>query len=458
MHRVCTTYATSSFPAAWGVLSLERMSANEIAPPPQQTTPTQSESAHCACRQSQEQFVGRTFDRMRLAPSQRELLLHSFREVTVQIPLEITVDGERELKTFTGWRVQHNQARGPFKGGLRYHPRVSLDEIRALAQLMTWKTALVDVPFGGAKGGIAVDPATLGRADLEVLTKRFMQKLEPVLGPNRDIPAPDVNTNPQVMAWLFEEYSKVHGQTPAIVTGKPLTLGGSAGRLEATGHGVAYLASLAAARHGMALSRARVVVQGFGNVGSHAARRMQELGARVVGLSDVNGGIYAEAGIDVAAAARQLRDDGRLSGTPNTQVVSNAELLAVPCEVLIPAAMEATIHCDNEAAVQARLIVEGANMPITHKADERLRQRGVVVVPDLLANAGGVIASYFEWAQNIQQYAWTRDRVIERLELKLQESFEHVCALAAETEGDLRMTAYEVAVARVLEAIELRGF
>lgn len=417
-----------------------------------------SENLHCACHDSQEHFVGRTFDRMGLAREQRELLLHSFREVSVQIPLEIDRDGERRLTTFVGWRVQHNQSRGPFKGGLRYHPAVSPGEIRALAQLMTWKTALVDVPFGGAKGGIAVDPETLRRTDLETLTKRFMQKLEPVLGPNRDIPAPDVNTNPRVMAWLFEEYSKVHGQTPAIVTGKPIALGGCSGRLEATGHGVAYLASLAAARQGIPLEGSRAVVQGFGNVGYHAALRLAELGARVVAVSDVSGGIHAEAGIDIAAAAQHLSDTGSLSGTPGTLAITNDQLLATPCELLVPAAMEATINCDNVSNVRAQLIVEAANMPVTHRADQRLRQRGVVLVPDLLANAGGVIVSYFEWAQNIQQYAWPKAKVMQRLETKLRQSFEHLCAMSSAGELDLRTLAYEVAITRVLEAIELRGF
>ena len=355
----------------------------------------------CHCQDNQRHFLDRALSRLRLGASERELLLHSFREISVQIPLEVTRDGRRALQTLTGFRVQHNHARGPFKGGLRFHPEVNLGETRALAQRMTWKTALVDVPFGGAKGGIAVDPRDLASAELEILTKRFTQKLAPVIGVHEDVPAPDVNTNPQVMAWMFEEYSKAHGYTPAIVTGKPLELGGASGRLEATGHGVAFVTRRACRELSIDLEGARIAVQGFGNVGSHAARRLAELGARVIALSDVYGGVYAEPGIDIPAAQAHVAEAGRLAGLPGTEAIGNDALLQLPCEVLIPAALDGTVHCDNEAGLRARVVVEAANMPVTHMADESLADRGVIVVPDILANAGGVTASYFEWVQNI---------------------------------------------------------
>ena len=356
---------------------------------------TSPERIECCCTDNQATFLGHAFDRLALNDAQRQLLLHSFREITVQIPLES--DGSSgSLRTFTGYRVQHNHARGPFKGGLRYHPSVKLDEIRALAQLMTWKTALVDIPFGGAKGGITVDPSTLRPHELETLTKRFTQKMVPVIGEHQDIPAPDVNTNAQHMAWIFEEYSKVCGHRPAVVTGKPVELGGSLGREEATGHGVAEVAAWAARDLGIDISSARVVIQGFGNVGSHAARRLSEIGARVIAVSDVHGGVIRESGLDVPNAIAHVGQTGRLEGLGGTEPISNDELLGLPCEILIPAAMEGAIHCGNVDKVRAQLVVEAANMPTTHMADEHLRDAGVTVIPDLLANAGGVIVSYFE--------------------------------------------------------------
>ncbi len=412
----------------------------------------------CFCTENQEHFLQRSFDNLELDGAQRQLLLHSFREVTVQIPLKSMVGGREVLRTFSGYRVQHNHARGPFKGGLRYHPEVNLDEIRALAQLMTWKTALVEIPFGGAKGGIAVDPATLTKDELEILTKRFTQKMAPVLGEYQDIPAPDVNTNPQVMAWIFEEYSKTHGHTPAIVTGKPIELGGSPGRLEATGYGVAFITGLACRDAGLPIAGAQVVIQGFGNVGSHAALRLAEMGARIIGLSDVHGGVFASEGIDVKAAVAYSAKNGRLEGLPGCRGITNQELLELPCEVLIPAALEGTIDCDNEPYIRAKLIVEAANLPVTHAADRRLRERGVTIVPGILANAGGVVASYFEWVQNIQQFPWERQTVIGRMEERLAAAYRTVREAAREGRVDMRTAAYDLSVRRVLRAIELRGF
>ena len=417
---------------------------------------TSTERLECCCTHNQETFLGHAFDRLGLNEAQRQLLLHSFREITVQIPLES--DDPASCRTFTGYRVQHNHARGPFKGGLRYHPSVQLDEIRALAQLMTWKTALVDIPFGGAKGGITVDPSGLQRHELETLTKRFTQKMAPVLGEHQDIPAPDVNTNAQHMAWIFEEYSKLCGHRPAVVTGKPIELGGSLGREEATGHGVAEIAVRAARDHGLDISSARVVIQGFGNVGSHAARRLTEIGARVIAVSDVYGGVLCESGLDVPNATAHVEQTGRLEGLEGTEPMSNDELLALPCEILIPAALEAAIHCGNVDDVHARLVVEAANMPVTHMADAHLQDAGVTIVPDLLANAGGVTVSYFEWVQNIQQFPWTRDSVLARLDDRLSRAYDSVRSAAQANEISMRTAAYEQAVQRTLHAIELRGY
>jgi glutamate dehydrogenase (NAD(P)+) len=412
----------------------------------------------CNCQDNQRHFLERTFERLSLEESQRQLLLQSFREVSIQIPLRVHKNGKERLCTFTGYRVQHNHARGPFKGGLRFHPEVNLGEVRALAQLMTWKTALVDIPFGGAKGGISVDPQMLSKDELETLTKRFTQKMAPVLGEHQDIPAPDVNTNPQVMAWLFEEYSKAHGHSPAIVTGKPVEIGGSIGRLEATGHGVAYIAAMAAHDLGMPIANTRVVIQGFGNVGSHTARRLEEVGARVIALSDVHGGVINENGIDVNKAIAHVTNTGRLDGLEHTRPITNEELIALPCDILIPAALDGVINCDNEDEIKAKLVVEAANMPITHMADTRLRELGITIVPDILANAGGVIVSYFEWVQNIQQFPWDRKIVFERLEQYLSRAYEAVHRLAERDKVDLRTAAYELAIRRVSKAIALRGF
>ncbi len=418
------------------------------------------ERKHCQCQDTQTHFLERAIESLHLEAAQRKLLLSSFRETTVSIPLRPhrSDDDGGELYTYIGYRVQHNHARGPFKGGLRFHPSVSLGEIRALAQLMTWKTALVNIPFGGAKGGIAVDTTLLSQHALEVLTKRFVQKMAPVFGVHEDIPAPDVGTNPQVMAWILEEYSKTHGYTPAIVTGKPMELGGSAGRLEATGYGVAYLADKVASEIGLSIENASVVVQGFGNVGFHSARHLDAKGARVIALSDARSGVICEAGIDIERARSHVAETGWLENLPGTEPVSNAELLELPCDILIPAAIEATINCDNAESIRARLIVEAANIPVTHLADMTLRERGITIVPDLLANAGGVLASYYEWVQNLQEFPWEYDTVLRRLEQRLCRVYEQVRHLAQQGNTDLRTAAYELAIGRVNQAMALRGF
>jgi glutamate dehydrogenase (NAD(P)+) len=368
-------------------------------------------------------------------------------------------DDQKTLHTFQGYRVQHNHARGPFKGGLRFHPDVNLGEIRALAQLMTWKTALIDIPFGGAKGGIAVDPETLNEAELEHLTRRFCQKMTPIIGDHEDIPAPDMGTGTKVMAWLLDEYSKTRGFSPTIVTGKPLALGGSVGRLEATGYGVSHLThKVVNELLSLSPKASRVVIQGFGNVGSHTAIRLAQMGFRIIGLSDVYGAVMSDTGIDIDAAVEHTTKTGRLSGLPESETITNEELLALPCDILIPAALEAAINCDNESAIQTKLIIEAANMPITHRADVKLQDRGIIIVPDLLANAGGVLVSYFEWVQNLQQFPWDKETVQSRLELRLSEVYERVRDIAGERQMDLRSAAYELAIKRVSEAMSLRGF
>lgn len=422
------------------------------------TMDTVTEKKQCQCQNTQFHFLEQAFESLGLTAAQRTLLLSPFRETTISIPLKTVRTNGYTLQTFQGYRVQHNHARGPFKGGLRFHPNVDLGEIRALAQLMTWKTALVDIPFGGAKGGIAVDPSILTESELEILTKRFTQKMSPILGVHKDIPAPDVGTTPQVMAWILEEYSKSHGYTPAIVTGKPLELGGSEGRLEATGQGVAFLTAKAAELHSISIVGARIVIQGFGNVGANTAKRLAEMGARIIAVSDAHGGVFNESGIDIKVAQKFIAEKTWLENLPDTTNISNAELLSLPCDILIPAALEATIDCDNANTIKARLLVEAANIPVTHEADITLRDHGITIIPDLLANSAGVLASYYEWVQNLQEFPWDYDTVINRLEHRMDSVFNQVHDLACELKSDFRTAAYHLAIGRVNRAIELRGF
>ncbi len=377
-----------------------------------------------------------------------------FREVKVELPLRLA-DGT--MRTYHGYRIQHDNSRGPMKGGLRFHPRVDLDEVRALASLMTWKTAVVDVPFGGAKGGIDCDPKELTLKELEYLTRLFIGRIHMLIGENEDIPAPDVNTNPQVMAWIVDEYAKYRGFTPGIVTGKPLPLGGLVGRLAATGHGVAIVTERAAPDVGVTLRGARVAVQGFGNVGSWAAHSLSALGARVVAVSDVYGGVFHGDGLDVTALMAESKSAGSITGFDGVEQITNAELLALDVDILVPAAMEKAIRSDNASDVRARMVVEGANAPITPTADEMLMARGIAVVPDILANAGGVTGSYFEWVQNTQRFRWTAERVENELVRTLTTAYADVRATATEFDCSLRSAAFILGVRRVAEATELRG-
>lgn len=382
------------------------------------------------------------------------LIKNPDRELKVELPL---VHDDGTLHVYTGFRVQHNNVRGPFKGGIRYHPEVDLDEVRALAALMTWKTAIVDLPFGGAKGGITCDPRTLSEKELEQLTRSFTKGIDPIIGPNTDIPAPDVNTNAQVMSWFLDEYSRRHGFSPACVTGKPVDLFGSYGREAATGRGVVITFREAARALGIDMKRSRVAIQGFGNVGSNTAKILADAGGTVVAVSDVFGGIYNKKGIDIPALLEHLQKTKGVKGFPGTEALTNEELLECDCDVLIPAALGGQVTKANASRVKAKLIVEGANEPLTYEADEILEAKGTRVVPDILANAGGVTVSYFEWAQNLQQFRWEEDRVNAELEKIMVRAFGQVWQKTQQHKVPMRVGAYVVAIERVARATALRG-
>jgi len=394
-------------------------------------------------------------DRIGLDDDARVVLRSSYREVSVQIPVR-QADGR--IHCYSGFRVQHNGARGPYKGGVRYHPEVDLDEVRALAALMTWKTALVDVPFGGAKGGVNCDPCELTPDETQLITRSFIDKISKLIGPQRDIPAPDVNTDAQVMAWMMDEYGKLFGHTPAIVTGKPLSLGGSQGREAATGRGVVFCLREAAPLLDLRPDGARMVIQGFGNVGGWAGRIAQGLGAKVIAASDAYGAIHHEAGIDADELAEHVRHGGRLPDFPGVEVITPEELLALECDVLVPAALGGMIHAGNADTINARMIIEGANSPTTPQADEILHDKGILVVPDALANAGGVIVSYFEWVQNLQHLAWDEREVNDRLGTRMRKAFRAVHQRSKETGESLRVASYALAIQRVAEASRDRGY
>jgi glutamate dehydrogenase (NAD(P)+) len=395
-------------------------------------------------------------ERLDLPDDVAAVLRSSYREVQVQVPVRL---GDGKVHVFSGYRVQHNGARGPYKGGIRFHPEVDLDEVRALAELMTWKTAIVNIPYGGAKGGVNVDPSKLESKELQAVTRSFMDKIEKVLGPQRDIPAPDVGTNAQVMAWLMDEYGKLHGHTPACVTGKPIALEGSYGREAATGRGVVQMFCEAAPEIDLDPAEATFVIQGFGNVGAWAARLMQELGARMVGVADASGAIANADGIDAEKLADHVNDGGEVSDFDgDMEQIDPSELVALECDVFIPAALGGMIHKDNADGMRCRMMVEGANSPTTPKADEILNEKGVFIVPDVLANAGGVVVSYFEWVQNLQHFQWEEDEVNEKLSGIMRRAFREVAERAREGNTPMRPAAYELGIERVVEAASTRGY
>lgn len=392
---------------------------------------------------------------LNLEDDMRAVLIEPWREIQVALPV-LMDDGN--VRVFRGYRSQHNAARGPYKGGIRYHPNADLNHVRALGMLMTWKTALADVPFGGAKGGVSVDPRELSTHELNRLTRRYTMSMHHVLGVNRDIPAPDLGTSAQTMAWIMDAYGSIHGHTPGIVTGKPIELGGSLGRAEAPGRGAAIVGTRAIVDNGSTPEQSTVVVQGYGAVGSSAAKTISEDGAKVIAVSDVDGAIINSRGLDIDALDRIVIEGGVVSDFADADQLNNDELLELKCDVLIPAAIEDVITTQNASKVQADIIVEGANRPVTSGADEILVDSNKQVVPDILANAGGVIASYFEWAQNIQVFNWELERVNRELDQLINRAYDVTRARTEQTGSTMREAAFDVAVSRVAETIKIRSY
>jgi glutamate dehydrogenase (NAD(P)+) len=403
---------------------------------------------------AQQQF-DHAAEKLDLDDGMRRVLRVPQRELTVNFP--VTMD-DGDVRVFTGYRIQHNVSRGPAKGGIRYHQDVTLDEVRALAMWMSWKCACVNIPFGGGKGGVIVDPKKLSIREVEGLTRRFTTEISPLIGPDRDIPAPDVNTNAQTMAWMMDTFSMHHGYTiSGVVTGKPISIGGSLGRNEATARGAVFTLLQASAALRRPLSGARVSIQGYGNAGSIAATLLADEGASIVAVSDSTGGIHDPSGLDPSRVSAWKREHGTVVGFPGSEEISNQQVLEVECEILVPAALENQITRHNAPRVKAGIVAEAANGPTTPEADEILHDRGVFVIPDILCNAGGVTVSYFEWVQDMQSFFWTEERINESLKGIMDRAFESVHTMSTRHEVDMRTAAYMVAVARVAEATTLRG-
>jgi len=393
---------------------------------------------------------------MNLDPNIHEILKYPKRVLCVYIPVKMD-DGR--IKVFKGFRSQHNDALGPFKGGIRYHPNVTMDEVIALSMWMTWKCSVVGLPYGGGKGGVICNPKEMSLGEIERLSRGYFYAISRIVGPEIDIPAGDVNTSSREMAWFMDEYSKIKGyNVPGVITGKPVQIGGSEGRTESTGLGVAIVGREAAKRLGIDLKNAKVIVQGFGNVGYYSAYFMEKLGCKIVGVSDSKGGVYNEKGFEVDALWNFKVKNGTVVGFPNAKILTNEEILEQECDILIPAALENQITEKNANKIKAKLILEGANGPTTPEADEILYKRGVMVVPDILANAGGVSVSYFEWVQNLQGYYWSKDEVFDKLDKLLVKAFNKVYETYEEYKIDMRMAAYVRAVSRVVEAMKIRGW
>ena len=410
--------------------------------------------SHSKFWQNAHLYFDRVYQSMNLDPTWRSVLSTPKRVLTVSCPVRMD-DGR--IQVFTGYRAQHSNARGPFKGGIRYDTAVNMDEVMALAMLQTWKNALVDLPYGGAKGGVVCDPRKLSMTEKERLTRRYTSEIMPIIGPMQDIPAPDAGTDAQVMSWVLDTYSMMIGQQAlGVVTGKPVTLGGSLGREEATGRGVMYVLRKFLSTQNKKLSDVRIAVQGFGNVGFHAARLLAERGATIVAISERASGLFDEGGIDIDAAGRLYRENGTLNGLEGDSI-TNEELLACECDVVIPAAMENTVTAAVAPHIKARIVCEGANGPTTPEADEILRENGVTLLPDILANAGGVTVSYFEWVQGLENFFWDIKRVNSELQIIMERAFDQVNAKADEADCDYRTAAYTIAISRVAEALRLKG-
>jgi len=399
-------------------------------------------------------FFREAADQLDLSPRIERLLVTPQREVRVEVPLRRD-DGR--IDTFIGFRIQHDNARGPMKGGLRYHPAVDDDEVRSLASLMTWKTAVVDLPYGGAKGGVSCDPSTFSALELERLTRKFTDRIHEIIGPDRDIPAPDMNTNAQVMAWIMDQYSKYHGFSPAVVTGKPVDFHGSLGREAATGKGVFLATREALTDAGREMKGTTFVVQGFGNVGSFASKFFHEAGGHVVAVSDVNGGIRNPEGLDIPALIDHVQRTRTVVDFPGVDRISNEELLATECDVLVPAALDRVITLENAGDLRTGMVVEAANGPVDPEGDKILREREITVLPDILANAGGVTVSYFEWVQNIQQFSWPEEKINDELETIMVRAYRSVRRIAKEKSLPLRTAAFILGIGRVGKATTTRG-
>ena len=375
------------------------------------------------------------------------------RELKVEIPFR---KDNGEIDSVVGFRVQHNNTRGPFKGGIRYHHHVDIEEVRSLATLMTWKTALIDIPYGGGKGGIGINPGDYSKTELERISRKFFRAIDPIIGVNIDIPAPDVNTNAQVMSWFMDEYSQTHGYTPGIVTGKPLELGGSEGREAATGRGTAIITREAAEKWNIDLKGAKVVVQGFGNVGSYAAKFLNEYGCKIIGVSDISGGLYAPDGFDVDELFDYNYEHRTIEGYQHGKKITNEELLALECDFLIPAALGSAINEDNVDSLNCKIIIEAANGPVTGEAANKLWKKKIAIIPDILTNAGGVTVSYFEWVQNLQQFKWPEDEINQKLEQKMVAVFNEVYSVKQNKNVPMRIASFMVAIDRVSTAYNLR--
>lgn len=399
-------------------------------------------------------FIAAALQQLKLDPRYETLLITPCRELRVEIIIE---HDDGTIGNFIGYRIQHDNARGPFKGGLRYHPDVDLDEVRSLASLMTWKTALVGVPFGGAKGGIQCDPKELSRRELEQLTRKFVDQLAEFIGPKTDIPAPDVNTNAGVMAWIFDQYSKRHGFAPGVVTGKPVDMHGSLGRDAATGRGCLYAIREVLKHDGKKVEDQRYVIQGFGNVGSWFGRLTHELGGKIMAVSDYKGGIFNGDGLDIPAVYDHMKKTGSVVEAPNSEPISNEDLLKAECDVLVPAALGHVLTADNAPEVRAKYVLEGANGPTTADADEIFDSRGVVGIPDIYANAGGVSVSYMEWVQNNQHITWAEEEVNARLDQIMVQAHGRMRRAQREFGCSLRTAAFVAALKHVKEATDMRG-
>lgn len=433
-----TKQLTGTFVSTWYAIHYKRLGGFEL-------------KAHDATTY----FFNKAADQLCLPDWIRKVLVTSKRELSVQVIVEMD-DGR--VETFLGYRVQHDNARGPMKGGLRFHPDVDLSEVRSLASLMTWKTAVANIPFGGAKGGVAVDPGCLSRKELERLTRAFVDGIHDVIGPDTDIPAPDMGTTHEVMSWMRNQWEKYHGFNPAVITGKPVEEYGAKGREEATGRGVGLLAIKLLKRNGIKVENCRTAIQGFGNVGSHAAKFLSEAAFPIVAISDISGCYYNPTGLDILAALRHTLKHKSLAGFKGADVLPVDDLLELDVDLLIPAALGGVIHEANVGKIKAKTIIEAANGPIMPEAHEHLVQAGITILPDILANAGGVTVSYFEWVQNRQYYRWSLDRVRQELDHTLSEAFEQVWQLTVERGVDLRTAAFMLAIDRVHRATQLAGF